>query len=140
MQLYECYMTHSTWYNGTVRGGTPVGVLWHDTGAGNPYVKRYVQPYEGDANYDEMIKILGENTRHNDWNHVERNAGVNAFIGKLADESVGTVITGPFDFHPWGCGSGKKGSCNGYYKDSKGKTKYVKPLWYQFEINCIVSA
>ena len=134
MNLITCMQTHSTWYNGTVGNGKPAGILWHDTGAGNPYIKRYVQPYETDPNYDEMIAILGKNERGNDWNHAERNAGLNAWIGKLADGSIATVKAGPWDYHPWGCGSGKKGSCNGYVKDAKGNSEYVKPMWLQFEI------
>jgi len=133
MNLITCMQTHSTWYNGTVGNGKPVGILWHDTGAGNPYIKRYVQPYETDPDYDEMIAIIGKNERGNDWNHKEREAGLNAWIGKLADESVGTVQAGPWEFHPWGCGSGKKGSCNGYIKEN-GKSKYVSDMWVQFEI------
>ena len=64
-----CMQTHSTCYKGT-RTMTPVGVLWHSTGANNPNLRRYVQPYETDANYNEMIKILGKNTNKNDWNHI----------------------------------------------------------------------
>ena len=64
-----CMMTNSTCYKQT-RTMTPVGVLWHSTGANNPNLKRYVQPYETDANYNEMIKLLGKNTNKNDWNHI----------------------------------------------------------------------
>jgi hypothetical protein len=133
MNLIQCYQTHSSWYKGAVKGGTPIGVLWHDTGAGNPNLKRYVQPYEGDANYDKMIALIGKNTNKNDWNHVAHDAGVNAWIGKLADGSIGTVQAGAWDLHPWGCGSGSKGSCNGYIYNG-GKTQYVNPMWLQFEI------
>ena len=47
------------------------GILWHSTGANNPTLKRYVQPFETDANYDEMIKLLGKNKYNNDLNHTE---------------------------------------------------------------------
>lgn len=133
MNLIQCYQTHSTWYNGTVKNGTPVGVLWHDTGAGNPNLKRYVQPHETDANYKEMIALIGKNENKNDWNHTEQQAGVNAWIGKLADGSIATIQASPFDYHAWGCGSGNNGSCNGYIK-TNGKSEYVKPMWVQFEI------
>lgn len=133
MNLIQCFQTHSKWYKEAVRGGTPIGVLWHDTGAGNPYIKRYVQPYKGDANYDEMIELLGKNKYNNDWNHTNRNAGLNAWIGKLQDGSIATVQAGEWDLHPWGCGSGSKGSCNGYIINN-GKSQYVKPMWIQFEI------
>ena len=48
------------------------------------------------------------------------NAGLNAFIGYLRDGSVSTIQTMPWNFRPWGCGSGIKGSCNNG--------------WIQFEI------
>ena len=90
----------------------PVGVLWHSTGANNPSLKRYVQPMEYDSNYTEMIKLLGKNNYNNDWNHIYMNAGVNAWIGKLASNEITTIQSMPWDFRPWGCGLGKKGSCN----------------------------
>lgn len=134
MNLIQCFQTHSTWYNGAVRGGQPVGVLWHDTGAKNPYLKRYVQPYKGDPNYDEMIALIGLNTNGNDWNHKKKEAGLNAWIGKLQDGSVGTVQAGEWDIHPWGCGKGTKGSLNGYIDDKNGKRTWTKPMWIQFEL------
>ena len=114
-----CMMTHSTCYQGT----TPMsikGILWHSTGANNPTLKRYVQPYEGESNYNHMIELLGKNIYKNDWNHIKMSAGVNAWIGKLANGSVATVQTLPWNYKPWGCGSGIKGSCN--------------DGWIQFEI------
>lgn len=66
------------------------------------------------------MNILGKNTYGNDWNHIYHQAGLNAWIGKLADGSVTSIQTMPWNFRPWGCGSGKKGSCNNG--------------WIQFEI------
>lgn len=132
MNLIKCYQTHSTWYKGARAGSKPVGVLWHDTAAGNPSIKRYVQPYETDANYNEMIALLGKNKYNNDWNHIEHEAGLNAWIGLLADGSMATVQAGEWDKHPWGCGGGNKGSCNGYIKKD-GKTTWVDQHWIQFE-------
>lgn len=114
-----CMMKNSTCYKQT-RTMTPVGVLWHSTGANNPNLKRYVQPYETDANYNEMIALLGKNTNKNDWNHISHQAGLNCWIGKLADGTVTTVQTMPWNYRPWGCGSGSKGTCNNG--------------WIQFEI------
>lgn len=114
-----CMMTQSTCYRNTTRM-TPLGVLWHSTGAKNPNLCRYVQPDDDAKDRDEMIKILGKNQYGNDWNHVERWAGLNCWIGKLADGTVSTVQTLPWDFKPWGCGSGDKGTCN--------------TCWIQFEI------
>ena len=115
----QCFMTQSTCYKGTQKM-TVKGVLWHSTGANNPNLKRYVQPDDNAANKAEMIALIGKNAYGNDWNHITRQAGLNCWIGKLADGTVATVQTMPWDFKPWGCGSGSKGSCNNG--------------WIQFEI------
>lgn len=114
-----CMMTQSTCYKGTKRMQVK-GVLWHSTGANNPTLKRYVQPDDNAADRDLMIKVIGKNAYGNDWNHASVQAGLNAWIGKLADGSVAAVQTMPWDFRPWGCGSGSNGSCN--------------TGWIQFEI------
>jgi hypothetical protein len=46
--------------------------------------------------------------------------GMNGWIGKLANGSVAAIQLMPWDYKPWGCGSGPKGSCNNG--------------WIQFEI------
>lgn len=119
-----CMQTQSTCYKGT-RKMTPKGVLWHSTGANNPSLKRYVQPsevkpVEDTYTKEQWLTILGKNQYSNDWNHIERQAGLNCWIGKLADGTVTTIQTMPWDYRPWGCGSGSKGSCNSG--------------WMQFEI------
>ena len=114
-----CMMTQSTCYKGTKKMAVK-GVLWHSTGANNPTIKRYVQPDDNATDRETMIKLIGKNAYGNDWNHSSVQAGLNAWIGKLADGSVATVQTMPWDFRPWGCGSGSKGSCNNG--------------WIQFEI------
>ena len=133
MNLIKCYQTNSSWYKGARRNSTPVGILWHDTGAGNPTLKRYVQPLETDANYQEVLALLGVNKYKNDWNHIEHEAGLNAWIGQLADGSVATIQAGDWTMTPWGCGGGSLGSCNGYIKKD-GKTTYIGQHWVQFEI------
>lgn len=114
-----CMMTQSTCYKGTSKM-KPVGVLWHSTGANNPWLKRYVQPDDNASNRAELINLIGKNSYNNDWNHITRQAGLNCWIGKLADGTVTTIQTMPWDYKPWGCGSGSKGSCNNG--------------WIQFEI------
>lgn len=119
-----CMQTQSTCYKGT-RKMTVLGVLWHSTGANNPNLKRYVQPSDTKPAADtyskaKWLEVLGTNTNKNDWNHINREAGLNCWIGKLADGAVTTVQTMPWDYRPWGCGSGSKGSCN--------------TGWIQFEI------
>ena len=106
-----CMMTQSTCYKGT-RKFTPKGVLWHSTGANNPWLKRYVQPDDNAPDRAEWLARLGKNQYANDWNHIDRQAGLNFWIGKLADGTVAAVQTMPWDYRPWGCGSGNNGSCN----------------------------
>ena len=106
-----CMMTQSTCYKGT-RKFTPKGILWHSTGANNPKLSRYVQPDDNAKDRDDLIALIGRNTYGNDWNHEEVQAGLNCWIGKLADGTVSTLQTMPWDYRPWGCGSGSKGSCN----------------------------
>lgn len=114
-----CMQTQSDCYKGT-RKMEVKGVLWHSTGANNPYLKRYVQPSDNASDKEQMLKLLGKNQYNNDWNHINRQAGMNCWIGKLADETIATVQTMPWDWRPWGCASGPKGSCNDH--------------WIQFEI------
>ena len=119
-----CMQTQSTCYKGTSKM-TVKGVLWHSTGANNPTLKRYVQPSDTKPSADtynksKWLQVLGTNTNKNDWNHINREAGLNCWIGKLADGTVTTVQTMPWDYKPWGCGSGSRGSCNNG--------------WIQFEI------
>lgn len=128
-----CYQNQSSWLKGAVKNSTPVGILWHDTAGGNPNICRYVQPDDNAKDKEYWIKLLGKNKYANDWNHVERDAGLNCWIGKLADGTVSTVQTGPWTTTPWGCGSGKKGSCNGYVIDASGR-HYNGQHWVQFEI------
>ena len=114
-----CMQTQSTCYKGTGKM-TVKGILWHSTGANNPWLKRYIQPSDDAVDRDKWLELLGKNQYKNDWNHITRQAGLNCWIGKLADGTITTVQTMPWDYRPWGCGSGSKGSCNNG--------------WIQFEI------
>ncbi len=114
-----CMMTQSTCYKGT-RTMNVLGVLWHSTGANNPNLRRYVQPDDKASDRAALLQKLGTNNNRNDWNHVSVQAGLNAWVGKLADGTVTSVQTLPWNYRPWGCGSGSKGSCNSG--------------WIQFEI------
>lgn len=106
-----CMMTNSSCYKNTTEF-KPKGVLWHSTGANNEDLCRYVQPSDNDPRRDELIKLLGKNRYNNDWNHVKVDAGLNCWIGELDDGTVTTVQTMPWNYKPWGCGGGPKGSCN----------------------------
>ena len=127
LNLIKLYQKQSSWYKGTTTG-VPVGICFHDTGCNNNTLKRYVQPNDDDANRAEMLAKIGTNYNKNDWNHKAVSAGVNAWIGLLADGSIATVQAGPWEYRPWGVGSGSNGSLNGDKRDPR------TPFWIQFEI------
>ena len=58
-----CMMTQSTCYRGT-RRFTPKGILWHCTGANNPWLKRYVQPDDNATDRTYLIKGTPELLRN----------------------------------------------------------------------------
>lgn len=102
MEIKKCLLVNNSCYKKASKM-VPKGIVVHSTGANNPYLKRYVQPDDG---------ILGKNQYNNDWNRSGVNACVNAFIGKDKNGVVRCYQTLPFDYMPWGCASGKKGSYN----------------------------
>jgi len=82
----------------------PKGIFVHSTGANNPTLKRYVGPDDG---------LLGKNQYNNHWNQpMERQVCVHAFTGKLADGSIATYQTLPWNMRGWHSGSGPKGNGN----------------------------
>lgn len=81
---------------------TPRGVMIHSTGANNPDLCRYVPGND----------VIGRNTGGNHWDMPGVGACVHAFVGKMADGSVGAVQTLPWNWRGWHCGSGSKGSAN----------------------------
>ena len=88
------------------RSIVPKGIMVHSTGANNPMLKRYVGPDDG---------LLGRNLYNNHWNQDKpgaRQVCVHAFIGKLADGSIATYQTLPWNYRGWHGGSGAKGSVN----------------------------
>jgi len=85
---------------------TVKGIMVHSTGANNPNLKRYVGPDDG---------LLGKNQYNNHWNQDTpdgRKVCVHAFIGKLADGSIATYQTLPWNMEGWHGGSGTKGRVN----------------------------
>ena len=131
---YVCMQTNSTCYKNTVKMQIK-GILWHDTGCNNPWLSRYVQPTDGSPNYAADIAKIGKNKNGNDWNHKTVQAGLNCWVGKFADGSVGTIQSMPWNYRPWGCGSGSKGSCNTGWiqfeicEDAKNNKQYAQQVW-----------
>ncbi|WP_010244552.1 N-acetylmuramoyl-L-alanine amidase [Acetivibrio cellulolyticus] len=77
---------------------TPKGIMVHSTGANNPNLKRYVGPDDG---------LLGKNQYNNYWNQDKpdgRQVCVHGFIGKLADGSIATYQTLPWNHRGWHAG------------------------------------
>ncbi len=101
MKFYTQILTQNDCYKAG-RTITPQGMMVHSTGANNPRLSRYV-PGSGE---------IGYNTGRNHWDMAGTGACVHAFIGKLADGSVGVVQTLPWNRRGWHCGKGAKGSAN----------------------------
>lgn len=101
MKFYTQILTHNDCY-AAGRTITPKGVMVHSTGANNPKLSRYV-PGNGE---------IGYNTGGNHWDQSGTGACVHAFLGKLADGSVGVVQTLPWNRRGWHAGKGSRGSAN----------------------------
>lgn len=124
-------MNQSTWLKSKQKEITVKGVLWHSTGANNNTLKRYVQPDDNAANRNELLNLIGVNKYGNDWNHIEREAGLSFWIGKLADGSIATIQAGPDNIKQWGCG----GSLNNTHiqfeicEDGLNNEKYFRAVY-----------
>ena len=105
MNLQKLIFTNNACYKAG-KTITPKGIMVHSTGANNPNLKRYVGPDDG---------FLGKNQYNNHWNQDKpdgRQVCVHGFIGKLADGTIATYQTLPWNMRGWHCGSGLKGSGN----------------------------
>jgi N-acetylmuramoyl-L-alanine amidase CwlA len=119
MNLQKLILTENECYKAGKKM-KPSGIMLHSTAANNPRLSRYVGPDDGK---------LGENKYNNHWNHYHpggkdvgdhtyvnkngdgkcdicggRQVCVHAFIGKLADGSVATYQTLPWDHRGWHAG------------------------------------
>ncbi len=97
MDLNKLYLTENECFK-VGKSMTPKGIMVHSTGANNPNLRRYVGPNDGK---------LGVNTYGNHWNQARpdgRQVCVHAFIGKLADGTVATYQTLPWDYVGWHSG------------------------------------
>ncbi|EJP6471859.1 N-acetylmuramoyl-L-alanine amidase [Clostridium cadaveris] len=97
MNLRKLILTNNACYKAgkTIK---PKGIMVHSTGANNPWLKRYVGPDDG---------LLGKNQYNNHWNQDKpggRQVCVHAFIGKLADGSIATYQTLPWNHRGWHAG------------------------------------
>ena len=107
MNLHTLMLTQNACYKA---GGkmVPKGIMVHSTGANNPYLKRYVGPDDG---------LLGVNQYGNHWN-TDKPGGisvcVHAFIGKLADGSIATYQTLPWNYRGWHAGGTANDSYIGF--------------------------
>lgn len=135
MNMFQCLLTQHDCY----KAGTkikPIGVMVHSTGSNNPTLRRCVQPVDTTPGRAELLEKLGKNANGNHWNQTRqyiyadgtRTVGyrnynkklkqtlyepcVHAFIGKLADGSIATCQTLPFNIKGWHSGSDNKGSAN----------------------------
>jgi LysM repeat protein len=98
MNLHKLILTNNACYKAG-RTITPKGIMVHSTGANNPNLKRYVGPDDG---------LLGKNQYGNHWNQDTpdgRQVCVHGFIGKLADGTVATYQTLPWNYRGWHCGA-----------------------------------
>ena len=108
MRPLTCLFTESDCYK-TGRSIRPKGVMVHSTGADNPLLRRYVQPSASAPGREELLAVLGENKNGNHWNRPGVNACVHGFIGKLADGSIASVQTLPWNHRGWHAGTGTSG-------------------------------
>ena len=105
MNLHKLIFTENDCYK-TGRKMTPQGIMVHSTGANNPWLNRYVAPDDG---------LLGRNRYGNHWNQpMSRKVCVHAFIGKLADGTVATYQTLPWDHFGWHAGGTANGTHIGF--------------------------
>ena len=110
-RFIQLLMRNSCFASGTVI--EPIGIMVHSTGANNPNLSRYVPGNEE----------IGFNRTGNHWDQSNAewkekfgeplNKCVHAFIGKLADGSVGMVQTLPWNCRGWHAGM------------SAGNTRYI---------------
>jgi len=97
MNLKKLILTNNACYKAG-KTITPKGIMVHSTGANNPWLKRYVGPDDG---------LLGKNQYNNHWNQEKpdgRQVCVHAFIGKLADGTIATYQTLPWNHRGWHAG------------------------------------
>lgn len=111
----------------------PKGIMVHSTGANNPWLKRYVGPDDG---------LLGKNQYNNHWNQDKpggRQVCVHAFIGKLADGSIATYQTLPWNHRGWHAGGTANNSHIGFEicEDSLTDASYFSAVYKEALELCV---
>ena len=97
MNLRKLIFTNNACYKAG-RKIKPKGIMVHSTGANNPNLRRYVGPDDG---------LLGKNQYNNHWNQDKpdgRQVCAHAFIGKLANGTIATYQTLPWNHRGWHAG------------------------------------
>ena len=118
MNLHKLILTENACYKAG-RKITVKGIMVHSTGANNPNLKRYVGPNDG---------LLGENQYGNHWNTYHsggREVCVHAFIGKLADGTIATYQTLPWNHRGWHAGGSANNTHIGFEICEDGLTDYT---------------
>lgn len=96
MNLHKCLLTQNNCYIAG-RSMVPKGIMVHSTGANNPNLRRYVGPDDG---------LLGPPSSSN-WNTAKPggiSVCVHGFIGILADGTIATYQTLPWNMRGWHAG------------------------------------
>ena len=118
MNLHKLILTENACYKAG-RKITVKGIMVHSTGANNPNLKRYVGPDDG---------LLGKNQYGNHWNTYHpggREVCVHAFIGKLADGTIATYQTLPWNHRGWHAGGSANNTHIGFEICEDGLSDYA---------------
>ena len=132
MNLQKLILTENACYKAG-RKITVKGIMVHSTGANNPWLKRYVGPDDGK---------LGKNQYNNHWNTYHpggREVCVHGFIGKLADGSVATYQTLPWDHRGWHAGGSANNTHIGFEicEDGLADATYFKKVYQEAIDLCV---
>lgn len=124
MNLHKLIFTENACYKAG-RKITVKGIMVHSTGANNPWLKRYVGPDDG---------LLGKNQYNNHWNQaMDRQVCVHGFIGKLADGTIATYQTLPWDHRGWHAGGAANDTHIGFEicEDGLTDSTYFKKVYQE---------
>ena len=132
MNLRKLILTNNACFKAG-RTITPQAIMLHSTGANNPWLRRYVGPDDG---------LLGRNRHNNHWNQDRpggRSVCVHAFIGKLADGSIATYQTLPWNHRGWHAGGAANDTHIGFEicEDGLTDTSYFNTVYREAVELCV---